>query len=85
MIDIKQLKLELANNYGQTGQIEIQYSNGKPDFLGYVHKMNEETLDFTMQKIITKIGENSLCDIDFENIKRIVIEYQGTTAKKTFE
>ena len=85
MINIKELKLELANNFGKTGQIEIQYSNGKPDFVGYVAKMNDETLDFTIQKMTTKIGENSLFDIDFENIKRIVIKYQGTTDTKTFE
>jgi len=85
MINIKELKLELANHFGQTGQIEIQYSNGKPDFVGYVHKMNDETLDFTMVQMTTRTGENPSYDIDFENIKRIVIKYQGTTNTKTFE
>lgn len=85
MINIKELKLELANNFGKTGQIEIQYLNGKPDFVGYVHKMNEETLDFTMVKMTTRNGENPYCDIDFENIKKIVIKYQRTTDTKSFE
>jgi len=85
MINIKELRLELANNFGKTGQIEIQYSNGKSDFVGYVHKMNEETLDFTMMKMTTRTGENPYSDIDFENIKRIVIKYQGTNDTKTFE
>lgn len=85
MIDIKKLKLNLANNYRTLGQIHIQYSNGQPDIVGYVDSMNDETLEFKIKKMTTKIGENSLFDIDFENIKRIVIKYQGTTDTKTFE
>jgi hypothetical protein len=85
MIDIKELKLFLANNFGNTGQINIQYRNQKPDFVGYVHKMNDETLDFTMMKMTTKQGENPYFDIDFENIQRIEIKIQGTTNIKVFE
>jgi hypothetical protein len=85
MIDINLLKLELANNFGNTGQLEIQYSNGKPDFVGYVYKMDDDTLDFTLMKMTTKVGENPYCDIDFNNIKKITIKYQDGSAPKTFE
>jgi hypothetical protein len=85
MINIDEIKLELANNFGNTGQIKIEYGNGKPDFVGYVHKMDEETLDFTMTKMTTKVGENAHCDIDFKNITKIVIKYNDGSEPKTFD
>ena len=85
MINIEEVKLELANNLGNTGQLEIQYSNGKPDFVGYIHQMEQDTLDFTIMKMETIVGENKYCDIDFNNIEKITIKYQDGSAPKTFE
>ncbi|WP_291131782.1 hypothetical protein [Flavobacterium sp. UBA7682] len=74
-ITIPNLQLELANNLAEIGQINIKYINNKEEFLGYISKMNDETLEFTMMKMYTEKGKNPYCDIDFKNIDTISIKY----------
>ena len=85
MINANELKLFLANNFGNVGQIHIQYLNAKPDFVGYIDSMNENTLDFKLKKMTVRKEENPCYEIDFGNIKRIEIKMNGTQEVKIFE
>lgn len=75
-ITINDLKILLANNMSIIGQLNITYKNGKPNFIGYIHKIHEDPLDFTLQHFITPSGKSSLTNIDFPNIDTITINYQ---------
>ena len=87
-MDLKQLKLEIANNFASMGQMHIQYQN-KPEFVGYIKNVSGldgdiNDINVTVRKMTTGIGDNSIFDIDFDNIVSITIKYNGSTLIRTF-
>lgn len=85
MIDIKRLKLDLANNYGNTGLINIEYSNGLPNEVCYVDSMNDETLDFKMIRHTVPPGGDKYFRLDFENLKRMTVKFNGSSRIEVYE
>ncbi|GEP52277.1 hypothetical protein FNO01nite_29490 [Flavobacterium noncentrifugens] len=75
-ITIKDLKLELANNYNELGQIRITHVDGKPEFIGYRESMNEDTLDFVMMSMAVEYEKDRYQTLDFNNVDIISIQYQ---------
>jgi|GEM_PF-2703857 hypothetical protein len=80
MKEIKELALEIANNFGKMKLIEIIYKDGE-SITGNVHKVPEDPMNIILQKRIVKHGENAIHRIDFDRLQKVKITYKEQPTK----
>ncbi len=83
MIDIKELALEIANNFSKMKLLEIEYLNGEM-IIGQVDRVPDDPMIIHIMQRIVRVRENPIHLLNYHTLRKVTITYYQT-GQRVFE